>query len=39
LRRVQLNLNEFPRKRQIPSEPSLAAPLLFGMRSGPAAVH
>ena len=38
-RRVQLRLNDFPRQRQIPCEPSLAAPLLFGTRPGSAAVH
>lgn len=31
LRRVQLDLNEFPRQRQTPFEPRLAAPLLFGV--------
>jgi hypothetical protein len=36
-RRVQLDLNDFPRQRQTPFEPRLAAPLLFGVPS--ATVH
>ena len=32
-RRVQFDLNRFPRQHQMPSEPCLAAPLLFGAAS------
>lgn len=39
LRRVQLNLDEYPRQRQTPFEPRLAAPLLFGVLSGTARIH
>jgi hypothetical protein len=33
LRRVQLDLNDFPRRRQTPCEPRLGAPLLFGVHT------
>jgi hypothetical protein len=33
-RRVQLDLNDYPRQRQTPGEPRFAAPLLFGVQTG-----